>query len=445
VPPGKRQPLHIDHHEVSAGVPARRRADPKTDEPNMRVIVVGAGVIGLLSAWLLLRQGHAVTIVEQSAIPNTDNASYDQHRLSHDFETSLGDAIQLTDVARGLWNELWLSLGISLFVPASALAVSRSAGDLADRTRETFVQKGVKHDIVSVRELQHRFPQFFFSGARFGLLRRPCGLLRADEISSALAFRLAELGATLMPHKRVIGLNFDRTSIVFDDDRDLEADAVLVTAGAWSSGLVPQLVGRVWAHRQAVVYPAVPPRWRVAWARAPIVVDLGTPSGEWIAPPLGGLDLKLAATMHGRAEKSDLAFLPETNEGGAILAHFRDHLRDWTDYAPSRVKVCHYAVSRNGALLIERLGRGNIVVGTGCSGQGFKFAPAIASALARCVGEEADPEPVLSALGFATQPSGIDVGRDLRSRGCPEPNRARHFSLPSNNNRHGRNARCRSD
>jgi sarcosine oxidase len=48
----------------------------------MRVTIVGAGIVGLASAWSLTKRGHLVTLVEQAAvIPNPRSASGDEHRL----------------------------------------------------------------------------------------------------------------------------------------------------------------------------------------------------------------------------------------------------------------------------------------------------------------------------------------------------------------------------
>ena len=47
----------------------------------MNVIVVGAGIAGLSTAWALTKAGHHVTILEQGAIPNPLAASGDHHRI----------------------------------------------------------------------------------------------------------------------------------------------------------------------------------------------------------------------------------------------------------------------------------------------------------------------------------------------------------------------------
>ena len=47
----------------------------------MNIIVVGAGIAGLSTAWALTKRGHNVTLLEQGAIPNPLAASGDHHRI----------------------------------------------------------------------------------------------------------------------------------------------------------------------------------------------------------------------------------------------------------------------------------------------------------------------------------------------------------------------------
>ena len=41
----------------------------------MRVIIAGAGIAGLCTAWQLVKRGHKVTVIEQGPIPNPVSAS----------------------------------------------------------------------------------------------------------------------------------------------------------------------------------------------------------------------------------------------------------------------------------------------------------------------------------------------------------------------------------
>ena len=61
----------------------------------MRVIVVGAGIVGLSAAWALRKAGHEPLLLDQGPIPNPIASSNDHHRLIR-LAHSEGDARSVT-------------------------------------------------------------------------------------------------------------------------------------------------------------------------------------------------------------------------------------------------------------------------------------------------------------------------------------------------------------
>src|SRR5258708_39633146 len=72
----------------------------------MRVVVVGAGVVGLLTAMECVRAGALVELVDQADIPHPKAASFDSHRVVRTLHR--GDA-SLTLAAARL-HEDWLEV-----------------------------------------------------------------------------------------------------------------------------------------------------------------------------------------------------------------------------------------------------------------------------------------------------------------------------------------------
>ena len=99
----------------------------------MKVVVVGAGISGLSTAWSLVKRGHAVTLLEQGAsIPNPLAASGDHHRIIRRANPSgSGNGRAITE-AYDAWDELWADLGAEHHDPRGFLCVSRQPGDEAD-------------------------------------------------------------------------------------------------------------------------------------------------------------------------------------------------------------------------------------------------------------------------------------------------------------------------
>ena len=115
----------------------------------MQVIVVGAGIAGLSTAWSLTRRGHQVTLLEQGCIPNPLAASGDHHRIiRRAYGKASGYGRAITEAYRA-WDELWSDLGESHHDPRGFLCMSREAGDEAEQYREGLEEGGYPFELLT--------------------------------------------------------------------------------------------------------------------------------------------------------------------------------------------------------------------------------------------------------------------------------------------------------
>ncbi|WP_373567224.1 FAD-dependent oxidoreductase, partial [Klebsiella pneumoniae] len=80
-------------HPVLRGPGPRSRWARERADPTMRVLVLGAGVVGMATAYYLWRDGHEVTVVERNA--------------GAAGETSFGNAGGLCPSFAGPWAAPW--------------------------------------------------------------------------------------------------------------------------------------------------------------------------------------------------------------------------------------------------------------------------------------------------------------------------------------------------
>lgn len=371
----------------------------------MRVVIVGAGILGMMAAWMLARRGHRVVLVDGGRIPNPDGASFDQHRLLHDFESSLGESLALFRMSLAGWSELWRDLRRCFLVPSPVLAVSTVEGDYAERSAAAFTRGGADYQVLDVPALERSCPQLQFTDARFGVIRHTGGMILADQLLEALARRLRDLGVQLLPETWVERINSTQPSIIFESGTVLAADRIVITAGAWIHGLAPRLRRRTWAHRQITVFPTPPKHLEAHWRQSPIVVDFGGEQGLWLAPPLCGTELKVAASCHGLPGNPESAAdrAIEIREGARVLSYFARHFTDAAAYGISRIKACFYSMSAERMLIIEPLEAQSRPVWAvcGCNGQGFKFAPLIADLIVDVVEQRNQQNAMMRNAGFS--------------------------------------------
>lgn len=138
-----------------------------------RVVVVGAGVVGLSVSRAALLSGHEVTLLEQGSIANSNAASYDQHRM---IRYQYGDAEGYTRMvgdAFDAWDRLWDDLGVRHFSNTGTMGISLAAEDYTARSLSTFRKLGIPHEVLDRDAVERTCPQLSLPVASWGLLSSP--------------------------------------------------------------------------------------------------------------------------------------------------------------------------------------------------------------------------------------------------------------------------------
>jgi sarcosine oxidase len=89
--------------------------------------------------------------------------------------------------------------------------------------------------------------------------------------------------------------------------------------------------------------------------------------------------LKSGAHHAGRVADPNVDEPPDEQLVERIAAWVGERFPD-VDPTPVRAETCLYTSTEDESFVLER--RGNVVIGSACSGHGFKFAPAVGRRLA---------------------------------------------------------------
>jgi glycine/D-amino acid oxidase-like deaminating enzyme len=138
--------------------------------------------------------------------------------------------------------------------------------------------------------------------------------------------------------------------------------------------------------RQAYAYLEPPAETRAAWARHPMLLDIGgsdSDSGFYLVPPAAGTAMKIgdhSFSLSGHPDHDRAGRPADVAESLAVAAR---HLVGFERYRVSHIGTCFYTVAEGERFIAEPRGAAWIL--TGFSGHGFKFAPLIAEALAEVI------------------------------------------------------------
>jgi sarcosine oxidase subunit beta len=369
-------------------------------------LVLGAGIMGLCTAWGLSRAGWSVTLVEQDAVPNPRGASVDEHRLIRHAYGAQAGYMRMLDAAFGAWDLLWQELGERLYVPTGVLALAGGTAGWLGESRTALAADKHRFEDLDPAAIPARFPMLRPEGIGAALFMPAGGVLLARPIVAALARHLATRGLRL-ERGRAVALDPARAALRLEGGGTRQADLLVVAAGPWAPRLLPGLARRVVPSRQVLVYLEPPAAHRQHWATAPMLLDLSEEGGFYAVPPVLGTPLKVGDHRFSRLGDAEDPREATPAEAEAILALARPRLGDASAYRLLGARACYYDVEDQERFVVEPLGPRAWVM-SGFSGHGFKFGSVLGLALAAAAGDPALAAALPGwAAGMASPPPGL--------------------------------------
>jgi sarcosine oxidase len=322
----------------------------------VEVIVVGAGIMGSATARALARAGHEVLLVEQFRVGHEHGSSHGRSRIVRLAYPEV-EFVELAKESFAGWRELEEESGRELLELNGLLELVEESGQ---SSQDALAAVGAQYELFQAESARARWPIGVPNGWT-ALFQPEAGIVLADVAQRALVDCALAQGAQIEEETRV------------DSLESLEAKAVVLTAGPWVTRFFPDLPVRT--TRETVAY------FRREGDPLPSVVQLDPHTRGHVMyslhDPLHGLK---AGVHHAGANVSP----DDPGEPDPALV---ERIAEWVarthpdaDPVPIAVETCMYTTTADEHFILER--RGNVVIGSACSGHGFKFAPAVGSRLA---------------------------------------------------------------
>jgi monomeric sarcosine oxidase len=320
------------------------------------VVVVGAGIMGSATARALARAGRDVLLVEQYRIGHEHGSSHGRSRIVRLAYPEV-EFVELAKESFAGWRELERESGRELLELNGLLEIverpSQSSSDALDAA-------GAAYELLDSSSANGRWPVGVPDGWT-ALFQPEAGIIRADLAHGAFVERAVADGARVLEDTRIDTLD------------DIDAEAVVVTAGPWVKSFFPDFPVRT--TRETVAY------FRRHGDPLPSVVQLDPRTRGHamysLHDPVHGLK---AGAHHAGAEVGP-------DEPGGPDPALVERIVEWVgrtypdaDPDPVGAETCMYTTTADEHFILER--RDKVVIGSACSGHGFKFAPAIGNRLA---------------------------------------------------------------
>ncbi len=350
----------------------------------MNIIIVGAGIAGLSTAWSLVKAGHNVSIVEQGKIPNPLAASGDHHRIiRRAYRASTGYGALITE-AYDAWDEMWADLGENHLDARGFICVSREPGDEAEEYREGMEAGGWPIEVLEPAAAAERWRFLEPDTFRYAYFSPDGGALHCRKIAGGLLRWLRARGASVYEDSKVTAIDADAGRVTFESGETMQADHVIVAAGAWVLKLFPELGGDLKTYRTALAYVEPPADLRAEWEAAPVILDVGGVTDGHMIPPTGGAGMKFGSGLHKVATSdADWNRGPVAGEGEAIRNLFSPPIARVDEYRVTEVVTCAYTFTEDERFAAYEKGKCLIV--SACSGHGYKFGAAVGRRVAAAV------------------------------------------------------------
>ena len=332
-------------------------------------VVIGAGVMGSATARALAKAGRKVVLLEQFRFGHKRGSSHGRARI---FRLSYPDEtyVRMAQEALDLWRDLEREAGTEILRTTGGLDVGSHIDDNGAALRAC----GVDHELIDGATASNRFPEVRIATDVPVLFQRDSAVIAADAAIASFISSAMDASADAHEERQVVRIHERPSSVVVrTPGGDFEADSVVVTVGPWAG----KLLGSI-----GIELPVKPTRETVSYfhmdtSALPTFVEWGEPSiyalassnqgvkvGEHIAGPVADPDDD--QPVNDASIERIKAWVTERFPTAEPRPHFSE--------------TCFYTNTDDERFILER--HRNIVVGSACSGHGFKFAPLIGKRLA---------------------------------------------------------------
>ena len=341
--------------------------------------------MGSSTLYNLAKRGRRVLGLEQFDIPHAEGSSHGVNRIIRLAYYEHPSYVPLLRRAYELWSEIESVTGEQLLYKTGSIDTAPSGHEVFEGSLESCLLHDIPHRVLNHAQINEEFPGYQLPPGHMGLLQGDGGFVLSERSIVAYTNAAMSTGAEIHAREVVSGWEPDQGGVrVFTDRGEYTAERLVITAGAWTSGMVPILDDL-----------AVPERQVLAWLQ-PIDGSLYTPEvfpvfnayfdeGRYYGFPVYGIPGFKVGRYHHLEEVIDPDFAIKTvnSEDEAVLRSAVERYFPKANGTTMTLKTCMFTNTPDEHFIVDLLpANPQVAVAAGFSGHGFKFASVIGEILA---------------------------------------------------------------
>lgn len=344
--------------------------------------------MGSATCYYLAKQGIKVLGLEQFDIPNELSSHTGQSRIIRKAYYEHPDYVPLLERAYQNWTELEAVSGTQVYYKTGLLYCGKPDHLVMQGVRLSAKTYGIELDEIPVFDAKIKYPLLAIPNEYEVLLEPEAGFITPDRAIKGYTDMALKHGAEIKSRVKVE--SWRKVNAVYEvitSTGTYSADKLIFTAGPWAAKLLPSLAPSLNVTRQVLAWLHTKHNSLFELGQFPcwMIADDDKPGVFYGFPVLpadifeGPIGFKLALHYPGDVTDPDFINRNPTAHDEQLLVDFM-HRYFPNEYVSTLViKTCMYTNSPDEHFILDFLPGydQDVIVATGFSGHGFKFASVI--------------------------------------------------------------------
>jgi monomeric sarcosine oxidase len=338
------------------------------------VIVIGMGVVGAGAAYHLAKRGVSVLALEQFELDHQMGSSYGESRIiRYAYKESV--YVDMAKEAFPMWHALEQETGKHLLTQSGGLDFGPADYWSLLDTRNNLAAANIAHEWLSPAEVSKRFPQFHLDDHMMAIYQPDAATMNASLCVRTLVESAQKNGVVLKTQCPVTKIEPLTDSVrVHTPQGIFSAGKVIISAGAWAGKLLDKLDLHLplTPTRQEQCFFRPTDRQMFTAGTFPVFIYHNEP--WYYGLPDMGTGFKVA--IHNLTVPTDPDHTSREKDE-AIIEEVRAWVKHFLPAGDSPIRetrVCLYTMTPDEHFIIDtHPAYSNVIIGSPCSGHGFKF------------------------------------------------------------------------